>query len=239
MRAAGQKMGELKAAAALAAKEKGTQVTPIVEPTVAKPKGKGPTSDDLAAMPPDQQEAKLQEIVDEFKGKKQLASEKGRLKNQKGAVIDQLAIRAGLSITGATIGAAMTPNDPITGAIIGGSAGLGLPSVYRVLADHISSLPSGALKTKSANTLGEQVRDFVTGALNLMPDYFRASYLAHPVNLPINAWVGPYRAAMMGAVESAIAGDKRGLAAMRMLLNKKVIQEWRPAWKEAVVPQAA
>lgn len=229
LRAAGKAAGELRAELAKAVKEaqaKGEPIPTFLQkqtdappPKATVPPGKGPTNEDIARMPPEQQESALKAIVDEFK-------KRGRTKNQKGEFTTELALHAGLSVAGAMAGAAMTPDDPLTGAIIGGGLGLAPMAVYRTLSNHINSLPANSAG-KSQEALSKYVSDKLKVFAEVLPDAYRASLLSRPEGLLVNSFVGPYGAAIMGSIEHAIAGDKRGLNALKELLHPTTFtKEW-------------
>ena len=214
LRTAGAKYGNLKAATALAAKEEGQIARGAVEPSaLPKPKA-GLSSDDIARMHPDDQENVLKDIVSKFKSKA-----KDALIDENGAVQPHIAARMGLSAVGALAGAAMTPDDPMTGAILGGTLGWAGPSVYRAVASHVRSLPEGPVKAKSDKAVGAWIHDRLKGLAEIVPNYYRASYLSKIPNLMMNSFVGPYGAAFMGALEHSLGGDERGTKALKELIT--------------------
>lgn len=250
IRAAGKAYGEAKYALAQASKEaeaSGKSIPFAKEPPKApKPKGKGPTNEDIASMPPDKQEAAIQKVVDEFKNP--IRRGKGK-QGEKGTVIGsglggfqellekhpQFALKLGTTAAGAMIGARTTPDDPLSGAILGAAAGFYGPAAYRAIYTRARSLPAGSkARAQVDKALGQQVKDLVTGAFHVMPDYFRASYLSNIPSLMMNSWVGPHGAAIMGALEAGLAGDPRGLKALKVLMGPKFYKNWAgPAMKEA------
>lgn len=248
IRAAGKTAGEIRAQLAQAAKDaraRGeavpTYAQTVPEPVakIKAPAGKGPTNEDIAKMDPTQQESALKQVVEEFKRK----TKKGggtTLGAGFGGLQDlyerdpEMFTRVGLSAVGAIAGASQTPDDLPTGAILGGSAGFFGPSVYRAVAKHVKSLPEGSpARQQGEKALAQRVQETISGIVHILPDYYRASYLARFPNIVINAAVGPYGAAMMGAAESAMFGDPRGMKAIKLLLSKQVRKEIMPAFREA------
>ena len=231
VRAAGKAAGELRAQVAAAVRDAQAKGEPIptflqkvaddqaakaaAAPKAKVPAGKGPTSDDLAKMPPAEQEATIKKTVEEFKkrfGRKMTDDEKG-------AAVTELATRLGLGVAGAVAGS-MTMDDPIMGALLGGIVGVGSPAMFRTLYRYKNGL-QGPAREQAEKALGERVKEAASGFLHILPDYYRGSYLARFPNLPINAWAGPYGAATMGAIEAAATGDKRGFKALNLLYNPK------------------
>ncbi len=206
LRKAGEKYGNLKTAAALAGKAEGKAVPAATEPIAGKTP-KGPNSDTLAALPPEKQEAELKKLVDKFK--------KTGKNSESGFITPEIVTRLGLSAAGAISGASMTPDDPITGAILGGAAGMYAPAVFRALSGHVQQTGSPS----SIRALGEKVNDLTKTFMETVPDYYRASLLAKPDSLAINALAGPYGSAVMGSLELAMAGDRRAQAALRELMH--------------------
>jgi hypothetical protein len=231
IRAAGTKLGELKAAAALAAKEEGGTVPQIVEPKASpKPTGQGPDSDQLASMPPEQQEAEISKAVEQFKGKKKgknvtLGAGFGSLQEiyeNNPAMFHKL----GLSTAGAVMGAASTPDHPIIGGLLGATAGLYAPSVLRAVQRSILKMPV-ADSIAEREAFVHALYDKLKTAADVYPDLYRASLLSKPPNLVMNTWIGPYGSAVMGSLEKALTGDKRAIEALRELSNPKNFwDEW-------------
>lgn len=113
------------------------------------------------------------------------------------------------SLGGAAYGASTADEegeDPIgravLGAILGGAAGAALPFVV--------SNPAGVV---------DKIKDGVVQAVKIFPDYQRGSLLFNMPNLAINSIVGPYGSAIMGSLEHAISGDRRGMEALVKLAN--------------------
>jgi hypothetical protein len=239
MRAAGKKFGELNAATTLSAAEEGIKAPELPPaPPKVKPAGKGPTNEDISRMSPEEQDSALRKIVGDLKKKgKKLG------KNEKGEINPEILAKLGMSAFGAAAGAATTPDDPWTGAILGGAVGWHGPTVFRVVADRVRSLPAGAGKTQGAKALKQYVTDIATGIGRTIPDFYRASYLSNIPSLAANAFAGPWGAGIMGSLEHALSGDERGMRALKELLSVKLengmpvptfMKEWSgPGLKEA------
>ena len=218
VRALGKRGGELRAelAQAIADREAaGHDMTPFKQPTkAAAPAGKGPTSDDLKNMAPEQQEAELKKVVDEFKSKGK------RLPKDAGQVGAMLAVRLGLGATGAVAGAAMTPDDPLTGALLGGGAGLLAPTLFKVVANHVrTGNISANANRQSQEAMGKYLADKISTIEKVIPDVRRFNLLSNITGLVANGWVGPWGSAILGAFEHHMAGDIRGTNALRELGN--------------------
>jgi hypothetical protein len=147
-----------------------------------------------------------------------------------GFITPEMAFKLLTTAGGATLGAASNPNDPLAGAIIGGGAGFATgalaPAIVRQLLPH-----AGEMSEEGRSELGKNILETVKKTARLLPDWQRFALLTHPVNLPLNAVVGPWGSAMMGALEHAVAGDERGKQALAMLLNPKNFpSEFREAY---------
>jgi hypothetical protein len=242
LRAAGKELGEKRAAMAKAiaeAEAAGKPVPSYAKPALkekkpVKPKGKGPTSDQIIALPPDKQTEELKKVVDDFKKKG-----KGKL-NQKGEISAEILSSMGLGAAGAFAGAAANPSDPITGAFLGlvggASTGYFAPSLLRAAQHNINSNTnlSPAARRKSELQLVEKMRDtFKNFSMQMLPEAYRASLLTSFPGLPINAYVGPWGSATMYAMENALMGDERGVKAFKELMSLKFFREHRSSWDEA------
>lgn len=189
-----------------------------------KPAGKlgGPTSDDLVNMPPDKQEAALNEIVRKYNSKRKKVSDTG----ETGATGMELLLNAGVTSAGMLAGAAATPDDPMMGAIIGAGAGFGTglfaPAAFRAAQKHLQNNPT----PQNMERVGKFAWMNARTLMEMAPDYYRASVLSKPDNLTLNALVGPYGSAIMGAAEYALAGDKRGNKALKELMGFRYFKEY-------------
>ncbi len=238
LRAAGQKLGELKAATVLAAKEEGVKAPAAVEPAkVKEPNGKGKTLEELAQMEPAAQEAEIRKAVEEFKATKGKKPSKG-----KGTIVGGgfgslqefyeknpgLFNRLGLGTAGAIAGAAATPDHPLVGGMLGASAGLYAPSVFRAMQGYVNKLPANEAGN-ARQALGNFVWDKVKTVGEVLPDVWRASLLSKPPNLIMNIWAGPYGSAVMSALEHYVGGtegkDASG-ALKELLLTNSFFKEW-------------
>jgi hypothetical protein len=203
--AAGEGYGAIKAAKAAGevVPEEGRAVAGRAAQRTAKEAASNATFDDLLQMTPEQQSETLSRAVKAWK-------------NQKGAIDPMLLARLGLGGVGALAGAAAHPDDPLAGAILGGSAGVMTPSIARAL---MSRNMSGAMGPQTAQEAGEKIMESAKNFFRMIPDYQRFALLTKPTNLMINMWVGPYGAAVMGAIEHTLAGDPRGMEALKLLRN--------------------
>lgn len=246
LRAAGDVYGKAKSALNKAIKEAEDTGAPV--PTFArtpdkrKPAGTGPTNEDIAAMPPDEQEAALKDVVAKFR---QLKGKKGdtrasvtdspartTIDDETGASANELLLRAGLTTAGAAYGATQTPDDPIVGAVLGGGAGFGAgyfaPAAFRAIADRLADSSERTRKVAA-----DSVWDKMMTLKEMMPDYYRASVLSKPDNLFINMAVGPWGSAVMGSIEAGLSGDSRGWKALKELSPLNFGKEYRLSWEEA------
>lgn len=236
VRAAGRAFGEAKAALAVASKAEGKNAsftpppTPVPKPAVirAAEKAAGPTSDELIKMHPEEQEKALTDIVSKFKALR------GKAGSETGAGGTELLARLGMSSAGAIAGAAAYPEDPITGALIGFGTGFYAPSAFKTLMKHLDARDlSPAVDAASRKKIGEWVWDQAHTVLQMAPDYYRASALSNPVSLMLNGFFGPYGSAVMGSIEAHLAGDPRGIKALRMLTLPKFKSAYSASWSEA------
>lgn len=229
LREAGKKLGEARSALGKLVKEAEDAGQSV--PSFAKPKPKEPVQGPKRAVgrprKPTATEPPAKQAETLKKAEKIL--EKGRLKNQKGQISTELLLNAGLSVTGATAGMMANPDDPIMGAMVGGSIGMFAPTAYKVLMNRLQSNPHPT----SIKQVGEWTKDKVVTFAQMLPDYYRASALTS-VNLPVNAFIGPYGSGLFGAIEHALSGDPRGMRAVKTLLfSPKFLKEYAKSWKEA------
>ena len=162
--------------------------------------------------------------------------------SQKGFAANELGIRAGLGIAGGLTGGAVAEEndiDPALGMLAGGAAGFMSPSAAKALVEAANA--SGDSRVIQAATA--KAKEAFNQALQLVPDYVRASLLFNFPNIFINSWVGPYGSAVMGALETLIANptDPVPLAALKNLANpKKLVTAYGRNWKLAgdVIEQA-
>jgi hypothetical protein len=181
------------------------------------------TSDSLSKMTPQQQSKALSEIVKKFTR---------QAKDQKGAITAEALTQVGLGSAGALAGAASMPDDPLTGAILGATAGVATPAVARALINRVATNPNMGAETMKE--VAYKIEDSAKTFFRMLPDYQRFNLLADVRNLPINAWVGPYGSAVMSSIEHLLSGDTRGWQALKMLGNPKNFpREWWNARTEA------
>jgi len=183
------------------------------------------SSDVISKLPPEEQGKRLADIVSRYKAGKQT-----------GAAVNELLMQSGLAVAGAVTGAAATPEDPLTGALLGGIGAWSAPTAFRALINHLSDNPNlpPAVRQRSAARVSEQMRNATKDlSIYMLPDLYRASLLTGMPSLPINAWIGPYGAAVMAAIEHGLAGDPRGWRALRSLTPANFSREFRTSWSEA------
>jgi hypothetical protein len=244
VRAAAEEAGRLKAESLQAvreAMEKGEPIPTFMQPHVEQlkkqtakaeakkpvlPPGKGPTSDDIVRMDPAQQQAAIEKEVANFKGK--MKPKKGEGGTTIGMGLGgfqellekhpDFAVKMGTTVAGMLAGAAATPDDPLTGALLGGGAGLGGTALFRAVRNHINTLPASQRKTSEA-LLGKWTKERIKLYADVLPDAYRASLLSNPLSLGINSLIGPWGAGIMGAIERSIAGDPRGLTALKKVMK--------------------
>lgn len=213
------------------------QLPPEVQPVFDKALDKSYSDfGDLAKMSPEEQEKILAEEVARFK-----AGKKGGTTLYSGidpAGFWELAKRnpeflgrMGLAAGGALAGAAMTPDDPLVGALVGGSAGAFGPSVAKALIARVRMNPHASQNT--IEVAANKVKDYAESFMRALPDYQRFALLAHPINLPINMWVGPYGSAVMASLEHILANDSRGWEALKQLSPRNFGRMWYQSIKEA------
>lgn len=196
-----------------------------------KPPVSEPSSDDLAKMTPEEQSKALTDIVNKLK-------KKGRKFDETGAGVNELALSMGFGAAGALAGAAANPEDPITGALMGGIGGVSATVALRAAINHTLNNPnlSASARNKSNKLIADKMNETVRSYGWMFPQYYRASLLSNPINLTINAVVGPYGSGLMAAMEHAIAGDVRGIKAVKEFLNPinfptQYYQSYKPAGK--------
>ena len=148
------------------------------------------TSDDLKKLSPDARMQVLTDLVNKFK-------------NQKGEIDPAILIRLGLTSAGAATGAAMSPEDRLKGALLGGAAGLGAGVAA-------GKLP--VLLGRAGGPSGRTVRDIAQPVTGRVANYIRGSLLSDPRGLFINSVLGPSGSNFWGGVEEltkgALTGDR-------------------------------
>lgn len=153
-------------------------------------------------------------------------------KGEKGAIDVGLLSKMLLGGGGALTGAVMNPDDPFTGALAGGAAGLGLSVAPQILRS--MGVNSNMLDNLPDSVNREGLRETASKIAKELPHIQRANYLASAPGLAANAGVGPYMSGVTGAIEAGLKGDPRGWAALKLLINpKEVYQNIGPAHREA------
>ena len=148
-------------------------------------------------------------------------------KGQTGEISQELMVRLGLGVGAGLAGAAIDPLDnPLASGAAGFAVGAGAPSI-------VKGLTSIGVKPEVVNQLSDKlstpdgIREAASSIARSLPQLQRFNYLADVVGLPANALVGPWGAAMMGAIEHGLSGDPRGWVAAKSLLNgKKFMQNF-------------
>lgn len=224
LEAAGEGYGTVKAAKKAGEKvpEEGRRVAATAAQRITKEaKGKeGFDSSQLVGLPPEQQDALLAAEVKKF------------FKNQKGAIPVMPIMHLAGGLGGAAVGATQTPDDPLKGALIGGAAGALAPSAIRAAINALSTNPNASQPEMQA--LAGKVFEAMKKFGRTLPEYQRFALLSDPVNLPINAIVGPWGSAVMGSIENAIKGGPWGVKAFKLLMNpKNFLGEYAGNIKEA------
>jgi hypothetical protein len=145
----------------------------------------------------------------------------------------QLAMRLGLGALGAVVGAELDPaDDPMVSAAFGAGIGFGAPSVLTLL------------KKVGVNAGGDpnivQQLNTPQGRLSggrlvwaLLPNIQRFNYLMSVPGLAANAVAGPFGSGFWGAMTKAMAGDARGIAALKLFMGPQWFYEYRNGWGQA------
>lgn len=132
----------------------------------------------------------------------------------------QFAIKAAMIAGGALTGAVTDPfDDPLFSGILGAGAGLGGAKALNMLRRtgiNLASDPDPGIRTAVAS----KVSDVASAIYQLYPHIQRANYLISS-GLPANAFVGPWGAGLFGTLSKMAAGDPRGGAAFREIVNAK------------------
>jgi hypothetical protein len=147
-------------------------------------------------------------------------------KGERGASATEALLTTALGIGGAGVGAAMDDDDPLRGALIGGTLGAGASMIPRLL-QSVNLTPEILQTPEGRKTAAEEL-------LNAIPQFQRFAYLSDVRGLPANAVIGPYGSMMTGALEAALSGDQRGWAVLRNAWNPMTfLKEWNTARQEA------
>lgn len=141
--------------------------------------------------------SKAQQFVDFMKKK---------YTNEAGYIDPDLLMRIGGGLAGATVGAAEDDEHPMRGAVLGGAAGVALPSVVKRIAN-----------PEILGNVASTAKDKVEQAAELVPDFQRFNLLSNPVSLFSNAALGPLGSATMGGLHAWAKGDPRGKELLRLL----------------------
>lgn len=223
IREAADVAGRLRAqttAAAKAAKEAGEKIPVKVKARLWPDEV---TSEEIGKLTADEQARLLSRLVDKFK-------------DQKGAISAELMASIGGGLVSGAVGAAMNPEAPLIGALLYGLPGAFAPAAIMAAIKHVrQGHLSPSASEFSARQIAESAQDKLKTFYYMIPDYYRASMLSHPVNLPINMWVGPWGSSVMAALTDAVQLDMRGIRALKMLMNPKEFPvNYFKNYKEAV-----
>lgn len=107
-------------------------------------------------------------------------------KGQRGEIDPQLALKILLSGGGALTGAALNPDDPLTGAVVGGGLGYGASRGLESI-----GTPEG--------------RKTAIKYMNKLPNIERFNFLSSPSSILANALGGPVGSGVMGTLEKLLA----------------------------------
>lgn len=129
----------------------------------------------------------------------------------------------------------MTPDDPLTGALLGGGVGFFAPSALEVAIRRFRTLPANQRTPNLATTIATKAQELAEATAWALPEIYRANLLSTPRNILINAWVGPWGSGMMAGLTKFLSGDPTGLRIMKRLLEPATLkalvtsQEWQSA----------
>jgi hypothetical protein len=182
----------------------------------------GPVKDNLLEKLSDKDNLLKEMLVrnlDYFKGK-----------GAAGKISPELAVKLGMSATGAAVGSAVDKENRLRGAALG--AGLGYGVLPAIIAAQNAHIPTGAL-----DNLGDKFYEASSKALKYAPTVQRSFMLWNPRTLGANAILGPVGSGTMSALERGLAGvlkmdpDEIGISA-RALKNLYSPEMWRGHFRE-------
>ena len=139
----------------------------------------------------------------------------------------QAGIEALSSITGGLGGAAYgaatgDDDDRVSNAIfyggLGAAAGYMTPSAAMKLIGEAEASGDENLIMQAA----QKAKNAAVMTVKLWPDIQRFNFLSNLVNLPINAFIGPYGSALMRSIEATASGEEWGKPALKALLSTKI-----------------
>jgi hypothetical protein len=150
----------------------------------------------------------------------------GKLRDESGAIRQELLTQLGLGATGALSGAAMSEDDPVSGAILGGAAGLAGGKI-------LGGLSSGV-------HIGEGLRP-----MDKVVNSQRAAMLSNPTNLGVN-FLAPTGGATLGSIEKMLTGAvermkgepvteslNQGISGLKHVLNPMRFKNFGEDFREA------
>lgn len=149
--------------------------------------------------------------------------------SQRGAISPGLQMHLGTGLAGAAIGSAMDEEDRVRGGVIGGTAGLMVPQGIK----RAMQIPQAMEQISEAASTQGGLMGLAKAAGSRIPEVQRFNYLADPQGLLANAVVGPYGSGALGALESRLGGDSRGVDALRELAPWKLPSRVPKAFDEA------
>lgn len=133
----------------------------------------------------------------------------------------EFTARLGLGAAGAAVGAATDPlDDPYLSALAGGAAGFSLPTAAKALAN-IGADPNVVNNALGGLNTPGGAREAAEKIGRILPQWQRFNYLMDAIGLPANAFAGPWGSGVFSTLEKGLAGDPRGWAAFR-----EIIQPW-------------
>lgn len=135
-----------------------------------------------------------------------------------GAIAAEMMARLGLAAGGAAFGGAVSPEDPITGMALGAVGGFSAPTVLRMLGA-LRVDPADVPELKPIIKSDKSLAEFGKFLYHMAPHIQRFNYLASLEGVTANSVVGPYGATFFGALQKALAGDPRGAAALKAVVN--------------------
>ena len=149
------------------------------------------------------------------------------IKSERDPEAGQAGIEAISSLTGglggAAIGAATgDEDDRIPNAIFLGAMGAGAgymaPSAVMKMMGEAEASGDENLIMQAA----QKAKNAAVMTVKLWPDIQRFNFLSNLVNLPINAFIGPYGSALMRSIEAVASGEEWGKPALKALLSTKI-----------------
>lgn len=186
LRAAGAEIGRIKRGAPEVPNAPSQSAVPI-QPTNPLDELSKLSPEQLDALPEDQWQKALTDIMNRSKG-------------EKGAMTPEMASRLALGSLGAVTGAGMDEENRLRGAAIGAAAGAATPTLALKAIENLKDFNNPIAVGETAKKVQEALKTTIA----IVPDLYRSKLLLQLPNLPINAWVGPWGSAVMRSAENAI-----------------------------------